>query len=129
MNEVTVRTEYSTSATLYLAFELGQKQWKLGFTSGMGQKAWKRVVEAGDLLALGRQIRLAKERLGLTESCRVVSCYEAGRDGFWLHRCLLADKIENRVVDSASIEVNRRAKRAKTDRPVGLSVCWTQRSW
>jgi transposase len=82
----------------------------------MGQQVWKRVVEAGDLLALGRQIRLAKERFGLAEGCRVVSCYEAGRDGFWLHRCLLADQIENRVVDSASIEVNRRAKRAKTDR-------------
>ena len=116
MNEATVRTEYSTSDALYLAFELGQKQWKLGFTSGMGQKVWKRVVEAGDLLALAKQIRLAKERFGLSESCRVVSCYEAGRDGFWLHRCLLADKIENRVVDSASIEVNRRAKRTKTDR-------------
>jgi transposase len=82
----------------------------------VGQKVWKRVVEAGDLLALGRQIRLAQKRFGLSESCRVVSCYEAGRDGFWLHRCLLAEGIENRVVDSASIEVNRRAKRAKTDR-------------
>jgi len=82
----------------------------------MGQKVWKRVVAAGDLLALGKQIRLAKERFGLQENCRVLSCYEAGRDGFWLHRYLLSEKIENLVVDSASIEVNRRAKRAKTDR-------------
>ena len=44
------------------------------------------------------------------------SCYEAGRDGFWLHRWLIAQGIDNLVVDSASIEVNRRARRAKTDR-------------
>ena len=116
MNETTVSTDYSTADTLYLAFELSQEKWKLGFTCGVGQPVWKRVVPGGDVLALGKQICLAKERFGLSESCRVVSCYEAGRDGFWLHRWLLVDQIENRVVDSASIEVNRRAKRAKTDR-------------
>jgi transposase len=52
----------------------------------------------------------------LPDTARVLSCYEAGRDGFWLHRYLVAHHIENQVVDSASIEVNRRAKRAKTDR-------------
>jgi transposase len=45
-----------------------------------------------------------------------VSGYEAGRDGFWLHRCRVASGVENRVVDSASIEVKRRPRRAKTDR-------------
>ena len=44
------------------------------------------------------------------------SCYEAGRDGFWLHRWLIEHGIDNIVVDSASIEVNRRARRVKTDR-------------
>jgi transposase len=116
MNETTLRTDYSTSETLYLAFELSQEKWKLGFRAGMGQKAWRRTVEAGDLLALGQQIHLAKERFGLPEECHILSCYEAGRDGFWLHRSLRAEGIENLVVDSASIEVNRRAKRAKTDR-------------
>ena len=52
----------------------------------------------------------------MTEGVRVVSCYEAGRDGFWLHRFLVAQGIENRVVDSSSIEVNRRQRRVKTDR-------------
>jgi transposase len=47
---------------------------------------------------------------------RIASCYEAGRDGFWLHRFLCAHEIESRIVDSASIEVNRRARRMKTDR-------------
>jgi len=46
----------------------------------------------------------------------VVSGYEAGRDGFWLHRFLEAEGIQNLILDSASIEVNRRKKRAKTDR-------------
>ena len=44
------------------------------------------------------------------------SCYEAGRDGFWFHRWLIEQGIDNIVVDSSSIEVNRRARRAKTDR-------------
>jgi transposase len=116
MNETTHQREYSTNSTLYLAFELSQKKWKLGFTVSLGQEAWKRRVEAGDLMGLERAIQLARKRFELPERCRVLSCYEAGRDGFWLHRCLMSQGIENLVVDSASIEVNRRAKRAKTDR-------------
>ena len=51
-----------------------------------------------------------------------MSCYEAGRDGFWIHRALTQRGIANRVVDSASIEVSRRARRAKTDRLDALEV-------
>jgi transposase len=116
MTETTHQREYSTNSTLYLAFELSQKKWKLGFTISLGQEAWKRRVEAGDLMGLQKAIQLARKRFELPERCRVLSCYEAGRDGFWLHRCLVSQGIENLVVDSASIEVNRRAKRAKTDR-------------
>ncbi len=117
MNEATRIIQYSTfPTTLYLAFELGNKQWKLGFTIGPGQKPRERVIAAGDLLGLEEEIRLAKKRFHLPEDVRVLSCYEAGRDGFWLHRYLLAQGIENLVVDAASIEVPRRAKRAKTDR-------------
>jgi transposase len=61
------------------------------------------------------EIARAKRRFRLPEQTRVLSCYEAGRDGFWLHRFLVAHGIENRVVDSASIEVNRRKRRAKSD--------------
>lgn len=116
MNETTHPTEYSTLSTLYLAFELSQKKWKLGFTVSLGQEPWKRTVAAGDLVTLDQAIQLARKRFELPEGCRVLSCYEAGRDGFWLHRYLVGQGIENMVVDSASIEVNRRAKRAKTDR-------------
>ena len=117
MSEKTQATVSTANpGTLYLAFELGQQKWVLGFTVGLGQKPRKRTVAAGDLIALEHEIALAKKRFGLPPTARVLSCYEAGRDGFWLHRYLLAQGIENRVVDSSSIEVNRRAKRAKTDR-------------
>jgi transposase len=105
-----------SNAPLYLAFELSNAEWKLGFTSGAGQRPREGKIGAGALEAIQLEIRLAKQRFGLPESAPVRSCYEAGRDGFWLHRYLLIQGIENLVVDSASIEVNRRAKRAKTDR-------------
>ena len=63
-----------------------------------------------------REIAEAKRKLGLAADARVVSCYEAGRDGFWLHRALQANGVESLVVDSSSIEVPRRARRKKTDR-------------
>ena len=101
---------------LYLAFELGSKEWKLGFTTGFGQKTRLRKIESGDLVHLKAEIQSAKKRFKLSEDCKVMSCYEAGRDGFWLHRYLLTKEIDNYIVDSASIEVNRRNRRAKTDR-------------
>jgi transposase len=116
MEEATRKTEYTTEASLYLAFELGDRKWKLGFSIGLGQQPRRRVIDGGDLLTLGEEIRLAKKRFVLSETAPVKSCYEAGREGFWLHRYLVAGGVENLVVDSSSIEVNRRAKRTKTDR-------------
>jgi|WetSurMetagenome_2_1015567.scaffolds.fasta_scaffold86718_1 transposase len=101
---------------LYLAFEMGSKNWKLGFSVGFGQPTRLRGIEAGDLTKLKAEIASAKKRFKLGGECPVMSCYEAGRDGFWLHRFLVAEGIENFVVDSASIEVNRRKRRAKSDR-------------
>ena len=102
--------------TLYLAFELGQNTWKLGFTIGVAQQPRERTIPAGALDTLQQEIARAKQRFDLPENARVVSCYEAGRDGFWLHRSLVAHSVQNHVIDSASIEVNRRQRRAKTDR-------------
>ncbi|PYQ92523.1 MAG: IS110 family transposase [Acidobacteria bacterium] len=112
------RTSESTAPTggLLLAFELGQRSWKLGFTVGMGQRPRIRQMPAGAVSALVTEIERAKKRFGLSSDTPVTSCYEAGRDGFWLHRYLVAYGITNYVVDSSSIEVNRRARRAKTDR-------------
>jgi transposase len=102
--------------TLYLAFELGQQTWQLGFTIGVAQQPRERMIPAGDVARLQQEIARAKQRFGLPEDARVVSCYEAGRDGFWVHRYLVAQGVQNHVIDSASIEVNRRQRRAKTDR-------------
>src|SRR4030042_7094353 len=111
------RNQYTPGRpSLYLAFELGWKQWKLGFSPGLGQRPRIRTIAAGDLGTLEDEIQQARKRFGLPEQAPVRSCYEAGRDGFWLHRYLSQNGVENQVVDSASIEVNRRAKRAKTDR-------------
>jgi transposase len=96
--------------------ELSNTEWKLGFTVGLGQAPRLRNLAAREMAGLREEIRLSKVRFGLPESAPVISCYEAGRDGFWLHRCLTAQGVTNLVVDSASIEVNRRKRRAKTDR-------------
>jgi len=106
----------TSSSHLLLAFELGERVWKLGFTTGMGQRPRIRQVAAGAVDRVLEEIARAKGRLKLPAETRVVSCYEAGRDGFWLHRWLVAQGVTNHVVDSSSIEVNRRARRAKTDR-------------
>jgi len=107
------------SGTLHVAFELGRKKWKLGCTIGLGQKARKKTVAGGDTQAVLNEIAAAKRRFGLPEEARVVSCYEAGPEGFWLHRWLVSVGVENVVVDSASIQVDRRKRRAKSD---GLDV-------
>jgi transposase len=123
--------------TLYVAFELGQKEWKLALTSGFAVEPWVRTVPRGDWGAVERALRQGRHRFGLPVQARVVSCYEAGRDGFWIHRALTRLGIANRVVDSASIEVNRRARRAKTDRLDALKLvrmlvrvcCGERRVW
>jgi transposase len=103
------------TGSLYVAFELGDRSWKLSL--GDGVRAPSRcTVAAGDTAAVFTAISKAKARCHLATDAPVRSCYEAGRDGFWLHRCLEEHQITNLVVDSASIEVNRRRRRAKTDR-------------
>jgi len=101
---------------LYVAIELSQKNWKIGFSDGHKPQIRKVTIEAGDLEGCRKEIEKAKKRMGMKETAPVRSCYEAGREGFWPDRALRAMGIENIVVDAASIEVNRRQRRAKTDR-------------
>jgi len=118
VNKKTTRKQQYTEtiSNLYLAFELGAPKWKLAFSTGLGQKPRLRNINIRDLKALEKEIAAAKKRFHLPTEARVLSCYEAGRDGFWLDRFLTSIGIENSVVDSSSIEVNRRKRRAKTDR-------------
>src|SRR5216117_2129428 len=91
--------------TLYLAFELGNRDWKLGFTTGFGQPPRERTIAARDLSALAAELTQAQRRFALPAEAPVLSCYEAGRDGFWLHRALTAQGVTNLVVVSSRFEV------------------------
>jgi transposase len=103
-----VNQETAGTPTLFLAFELGVNKWKLGFTTGAAQRPRERQIPAGDCHAVWEESRRAKSRCGLPEAARGVSGYEAGRDGFGLQRFFVSQGVENVVVDSASLEVNRR---------------------
>ncbi len=101
-------------AVLHVALELSDSKWKLAFSDG--SKVRMVSIDYGNIGQFREAIDKSKKRFGLSGRVQVVSCYEAGRYGFWLHRCLTSHGIKNLVVDSASIEVNRRKRRAKTDR-------------
>jgi transposase len=104
-----------SAARLYVAFELSASKWKLAVSRG-GMTVREVTLEAAALGALEHELAAAKQRFGLAADAPVVSCYEAGRDGFWLHRWLVDRAVANVVVDSSSIDVDRRQRRAKTDR-------------
>jgi len=104
----------TTFPVLYVAFELGNSTWRLACSDG--RKVRQVTVTARDLEQVQGALLRAQNHFELAGGCSVVSCYEAGRDGFWLHRYLQGRGIENVVVDSASLEVDRRLRRAKTDR-------------
>ena len=117
MTTLTHMVDQTTStAQLFVAFELGNKTWKLGFTTGVGQKPRERNIPARNGQAFLNELDRARQRFHVPPEALVVSCYEAGRDGFWLHRFLEAHGVSNVIVDSSSIEVQRRRKRVKTDR-------------
>jgi transposase len=103
-------------ATWFMAFELSLNTWQLGFTTGSAQRPRERSVPARELAAVQPEITRAKPRCGLPEDGQGLSCYEAGRDGFWLHRWFVAQGVKHCVVDSSRSAVNRRRRRAKTDR-------------
>jgi transposase len=98
-----------------MAFELSSSRWRVVFGDGRTSKRSECEIKAGDREALVKAISKAKDRLGLPQECKVLSCYEAGRDGFWIHRLLAELGVENVVIDSSSILVNRQSRRAKTD--------------
>jgi transposase len=101
---------------LHLALDLGNRTWKLAFATSHAHAPRLRTMPARDRTQLAAEIAAAKARFGLPAEAPVVSCYEAGRDGFWVHRALLAFGVGNHVVDSASIQQNRRKRRPKSDR-------------
>ena len=106
------------SGMILVAIELSQRSWVVVSHSPDRDRLSRHKLAAGDvdgLLALIGQLRQRAEQT-LGQAPAVASCYEAGYDGFWLHRRLLAAGIENVVIEPASLTVERRARRAKTDR-------------
>lgn len=113
LTDASAAAEY---ATVYVAFELSKAKWKLGITLPESQKMSRYTIDGGDLVALSGRLAASRskaERSG--KPVRIVACFEAGLDGHWLHRWLTEQGVISYEVDPSSIEVSRRARRAKTD--------------
>ena len=114
--EMFVRDEDTTKTpTIYMALDLGRRCWTVGVLLPGDRDARLFQIAGGDREALLQLILRQRQTQG-DPNVRVVSCYEAGRDGFWLHRWLRDQDVDNRVLDPASLEVPRRWRRVKTDR-------------
>jgi len=107
----------SEYATIYLAFALSKAKWQLGIMMPGAEKMSRYRIDGGDMAALSGVLLRARGKAAQEgKPVRILSCYEAGLDGHWLHRWLSDNGIANHEIDASSIEVNRRARRAKTDR-------------
>ena len=130
MTDTTRRTEsIGSTPSLLMALELSQRRWKLASTSEATTTVRTRTIDAGDWRAFTEEVARAKARLGLRAEAAVVTCYEAGRDGFWIHRALTRLGIKNVVLDASSIEVPRRRRRVKTDRLDAIKLAHLLRRW
>ena len=136
MQSVTSATAVATTArandiTLYASLELSKSKWVVTINNPGSEKFSKHVVEGGDgadlIELLSRSMAKAEQRYGVQVKAIVIQ--EAGLDGFWIYRLLLANGIESHVVDAASIAVNRRHRRAKTDAIDGETLLRTLMAW
>jgi transposase len=100
-----------SQATVYSAIELSKKTWVVGISTPERDRPGIHRVAGGNFMELVARLRTAAR-----DDRRLIVCYEAGYDGFWLARKLTGVGIECRVLDPASIQVNRRSRRVKTDR-------------
>jgi len=112
--QMTPRPDNIRNDRMYIALELSNTKWKIAF--GNGFKIRLKTISARDREQFEVELQRSSKHFGMAEDVPVYCCYEAGRDGFWIHRYLCNLGIGNLVVDSSSIEVNRRHRRAKTDR-------------
>jgi transposase len=122
---------HEQDGTLFVALELSLSHWLVAVSAPDASKVGKHRVPACDapalLALLDRLRRQAEARCGGVVG--IVSIQEAGRDGFWVHRLLEAHGIQSHVVDPASIAVNRRNRRAKTDRIDAEGLLRTLMAW
>jgi transposase len=120
---MTVRTvsraaTHGETVRCLFAIELSKQSWVIGFITPLSSRISRRILSGGDwkgLLELIEEVRARVSR-EMGRTVEVMSCYEAGYDGFWLHRQLEAHGVRNYVIDPASLQVDRRVRRVKTDR-------------
>lgn len=115
LTPTTQTVAYSEIRRLYMAIELAGAGWRIAASDGTARISEK-VISPGDAQGLLQWVQKMRKRFGLPEDAPVLSCYEAGRDAFWVHRFLESLGIQNVVIDPASLKVDRRARRAKSDR-------------
>ena len=136
MEPITSSTAFATTArsndiTLFASLELSKSKWVVTISSPGSEKYSRHMIEGGDgvglLDLLSRWRAKAEQRYGV--AVKTVVIQEAGLDGFWIHRLLLANGIESHVVDAASIAVARRHRRAKTDSIDGETLLRTLMAW
>jgi transposase len=122
---MTVRTVSSLPAATHgetvrclFAIELSKQSWIIGFITPLSPRIGRRILSGGDWKGLLKLIDEVRARISreMSRTVEVMSCYEAGYDGFWLHRQLEAHGVRNYVIDPASLQVDRRVRRVKTDR-------------
>jgi transposase len=108
---------FDPASTLVVVVEMSKASWLVsGVVPGVERQPLKKLEpDATALLRLIERWRNEAVRAGRPIS-RIALAYEAGRDGFWLARWLIARGIEAHVIHSASVAVSRERKRAKTDR-------------
>ena len=111
-------TTPTAGSTLHCALELSKNTWLLGIQFPDRPQPSLYPIRGGNTEDLMAKLTAARDRCAKLSgrAPSIVLCYEAGYDAFWLARFLKAGGIECLVIDSASKQVNRRARRSKTDR-------------
>ncbi len=117
--EVAAHVSSAPNDPIFIAIEMSRSKWVVGAHLPASDKIGIHVLPWGDVAALHTLIdRLRSRAAGMlgTADVQILCCYEAGYEGFWLHRRLTAAGLRVLVIDPSSLLVNRRARRAKTDR-------------
>jgi transposase len=117
MNNLPSSATHDGAARCLIAIELSKRSWVVAANTFLSEKISRYTLKACDAKELLKLIEKIRTRIAgeLKQPVEVICCYEAGYDGFWLHRLLEAHGIRNYVIDPASLQVDRRARRTKTD--------------
>jgi transposase len=117
VNSLPPAGSHDETVRCFLAIELSKKSWIVAVNTPLADKIGRHTLEACDWKGLLELIGHIRTRVNqaLNQAVEVISCYEAGYDGFWLHRLLEAHGVINYVIDPASVQIDRRARRVKTD--------------